>query len=144
MLYIGADHNGYFLKEKLKRHLQRKNIVWQDCGAFAYKKTDDYVDFARQVISRMKAGDKGLLICGSGHGMAIAANKGRGIRAIAPRDEKSAFFGRRDDHANVLVLAAWQVDGGQAERIVETFLKTRPGKAARYLRRLKKISRLES
>lgn len=143
MLYLGADHNGYFLKGEIKKYLKKRRLPVSDYGAFRYKKTDDYVDFSNAVVKKMKSGDLGVLVCGSGHGMVIAANKVTGIRAIMPLDPQSAFFGRRDDHANVVVLAAWQMNLARAEKIIEVFLKTKPGQATRYLRRLRKVKQLE-
>lgn len=143
MLYLGADHNGYELKEYLRLFFASKGIPCSDAGAKSYKKTDDYVDYAVAVGNSMHKGDLGVLICGSGHGMAIAANKLRGIRAIMPPDPRSARYGRRDDHANILVLPAWRLKNQQALKIVQAFLSQKPGAAARYLRRLKKVSVLE-
>lgn len=143
MLYLGADHNGYFLKERIKKYLRLARKDFTDCGAEDFVKTDDYVDFAVGVGKKMKSNDLGVLFCGSGHGMVIAANKIKGIRAILADSPRSATFGRRDDHANVLVVAAWLTNFAQVKNILTAFLKTKPGLAGRYLRRLKKIRRLE-
>jgi len=144
MLYLGADHNGFKLKEQIKKYLQGKGVEFFDCGAFALNKADDYVDFAVLVAKKINPQkDLGLLLCGSGHGMVIAANKISGIRAIMPISAKSASDGRRDDHANILVIAAWEFGFAQAKKIIASFLKTKKGNAPRYLRRLKKVKKLE-
>ena len=104
MLYLGADHNGYFLKERLKLFLDHARIQWQDMGAFKRQKSDDYVDFAVLVGKAVKKGGMGLLVCGSGHGMVIAANKISGVRAIMPLSARSARDGRHDDHANGILI----------------------------------------
>jgi ribose 5-phosphate isomerase B len=143
MLYLGADHNGYLLKEGIKADLKKSKSPVFDCGADKYRKTDDYVDYAAAVCKRLKPGDLGVLCCGSGHGMVISANKFKGVRAILADSRQSAFLGRRDDHANVLVLAAWSTTQVSARRILKAFLSTRPGSAVRYLRRLKKVKSLE-
>ncbi len=143
MIYLGADHNGFVLKETLKPYLVRRGFAVRDCGAPVYRKSDDYVDFASAVAKSIRAGDLGILVCGSGHGMTIAANKYPGIRAILAHDPQSSRYGRRDDHANILVLAAWQLDNRQAISIVRAFIKQKPGKAERYLRRLRKVRQLE-
>lgn len=143
MLYLGADHNGYFLKEKLKPLLRRLHLPWRDLGAESYVKTDDYVDFAVRVGRAMGKRDFGILICGSGHGMVIAANRLPGIRAILPLSAASARAGRHDDHANILVLAAWHMRFSQAVVIARAFFNARPSGAARYLRRLAKLERLK-
>ena len=143
MLYLGADHNGYFLKEKLKIFLQGLAIAYQDLGAYKFQKSDDYVDFAVKVGRALKKVDLGILICGSGHGMVIAANRLAGVRAAMPINPTSARDGRHDDHLNVVVLAAWETGSRQAEKIVKAFIKQIPGQGKRYLRRLKKIQALE-
>lgn len=143
MIYIGADHNGFFLKEKLKAHLAKRRLAFKDCGAFRFVKSDDYVDFAAKVAKSVRPGDWGVLICGSGHGMAIAANKIPGARAILPLNTASVRAGRRDDHANILVLAARRMTLEQAKKFLSVFLSTRAAFAARYLRRLRKIKALE-
>ncbi|MCL5435851.1 MAG: RpiB/LacA/LacB family sugar-phosphate isomerase [Patescibacteria group bacterium] len=143
MLYLGADHNGYFLKEKLKKELDRLDMPWRDSGAKSFNKADDYVDFAVAVGAAVGERDFGILICGSGHGMVIAANKLPGIRAFMPPDVRSARDGRRDDHANVLVLPAWRMSYPKVTAVLRAFLKQPPGRASRYLRRLQKVKRLE-
>ena len=143
MIYLGADHNGYFLKERIKRTLTRRALPWKDCGDVEYNTDDDYVDFANQVAGEMRSTDLGILACGSGHGMVIAANKHSGIRAIMPLDPRSARDGRHDDHANIVVLTAWGMSIQRAEKILMIFLKTKPGSAPRYLRRLNKLKKLD-
>lgn len=143
MIFLGADHNGFKLKERVRDYLAGKNLSYVDCGAFTYKKTDDYPDFAHSVGKKLKKGDFGILFCGSGHGMVIAANKIRGVRAIMPLNTKSARDGRHDDHANICVIAGWECNFVMAAKIITSFLSTKPDKKARYLRRLRKISVLE-
>jgi ribose 5-phosphate isomerase B len=143
MLYLGADHNGFALKEQLKRWFDQKQIAYQDCGALTLKKQDDYPDFAIAVGKKIKTGDWGLLICGSGHGMSITANKIKGIRATLATTVFSAKMARHDDHANVLALAAWEVSLPKAKQIITTWLAEKPSTVARHIRRIKKISQLE-
>lgn len=144
MLYIGADHNGFKLKERIKTYLQKKGVGFIDRGAFNLDQKDDYVDFADAVGKKMKVQkDLGLLLCGSGHGMVIAANKIIGIRAIMPFSPRSARDGRHDDHANILVIAAWECDFTKTKKLIDAFLRTKPAADPRYLRRLKKVKALE-
>jgi len=143
MLYLGADHNGFQLKQQLKTFLNKKKVKYEDCGAFQYNKTDDYPDFAFAVGKKVGPQDLGVLFCGSGHGMVIAANKLKGVRAIMPLNADSARDGRRDDHANVLVMAAWECNMTTTKKILQAFLSTKPGKHPRYLRRLDKIKKIE-
>ena len=143
MIYIGADHNGFWLKEELKQYLKRHKIVFKDLGALMYKKTDDYPDYAAKVGRKVGQNDLGILMCGSGHGMVTAVNKIKGIRASLVHSVFSAKKSRQDDHLNVLVLSAWETNIEKAKRIVRAWLTAKPSKAKHHLRRLKKIKRLE-
>jgi ribose 5-phosphate isomerase B len=143
MIYLGADHNGYWLKEELKTYLQKHKILFKDMGAMRYAKGDDYPEYGVRVARKVSEGDLGILICGSGHGMAIVANKIKGIRAVLAMSLFSAKKSREDDHANILVLSAWETSVEKAKRIVASWLSTKPSKAGRHLRRLKKIQRIE-
>ena len=109
MIYLGADHNGFWLKEELKQYLKRKKIACKDLGSFKHHKNDDYPDYAVKVARNITGAHLGILICGSGHGMAIAANKIRSVRAATAGSIFSAKKAREDDHANVLVLSAWEL-----------------------------------
>lgn len=144
MLYIGADHNGFRIKEKFKKFLIKKEIFFVDFGAYRFQKTDDYPDYAKKVCRKVGGKNLGVLFCGSGHGMVIVANKIKGIRAIMPLNKKSARDGRRDDHANVLVFAAWECPEKKVDEIFLEFIKTKPGQRTRYLRRLEKIRKIEN
>ena len=145
MIYLGADHNGFQTKEKLKKYLTAKKIEWQDCGAFKYEKSDDYPDFARDVAKKIAKdkGSLGILLCGSGHGMVVAANKVKGAYAMMATSPSSAYNGRHDDYINILALAVWQISFEQMKKVILKFSKTIPGKDKRYVRRFKKVKRLE-
>jgi ribose 5-phosphate isomerase B len=143
MIYLGADHNGFQLKQQLKKYLERKGVAYRDLGAHKLVARDDYPDFAISVAKKISGRDQGLLICGSGHGMAIAANKVAGVRAALCSSPFSAKMARRDDHANVLVLASWETTLPQAQKIVSQWFKSEPSKIIRYVRRINKIKRLE-
>jgi len=143
MIYLGADHNGFWLKEELKNYLTRKKVFFKDMGAVKYKKTDDYPDFALKVARRIKEDDLGILICGSGHGMAIAANKKKGIRAAHVSTVFSAKKSRQDDHANILVFSSWELSVEKAKRILAAWLAAKPSKAKRHVRRIRKVNRIK-
>lgn len=144
MIYLGADHNGFALKERLRRHLEQHGYEVADVGARTLALDDDYPDFAAAVARGVaKSGELGILLCGSGHGMAIAANKVRGIRAVVCPTVASARASRRDDHANVLALPAWELSWPKTKAVVSTWLRTTPSGAARHRRRIGKITRLE-
>lgn len=143
MVYIGADHNGFWLKQELKTYLQRHKIVVIDVGAHSRRVDDDYPDYAFAMGRKFKIGDLGILICGSGHGMVIAGNKLKGLRASLATTVFSARKARSDDHVNILVLSAWETSVEQAKRIVAAWLSAKPSKAYRHQRRLQKIKRWE-
>jgi ribose 5-phosphate isomerase B len=149
-IYLGADHRGFNLKEKLKQFLTNEAYTVIDLGAQALIPDDDYPDYARAVAEAVAKnpdtsgdGDRGILICGSGFGMEIAANKFRGIRAVLPASPDQVYVARHDDNANILVLAANFTDEASTEKIVNTFLSTPFDRQERYLRRIGKISKSE-
>ncbi|MBI4150885.1 RpiB/LacA/LacB family sugar-phosphate isomerase [Candidatus Woesearchaeota archaeon] len=153
MIYIGADHAGFALKEKLKAYLQSKGLHVKDFGAWKLNPTDDYPDYAIPVAELVaKTGEKGILVCGSAEGVCIAANKVKGVRAIAAKDAITAKMSREHNDANVLCLAGGQTkkkmnDLGipfpKAKQIVDVWLKTAFSNEERHRRRLKKIEAFE-
>ncbi|MDQ5882874.1 MAG: ribose 5-phosphate isomerase [Patescibacteria group bacterium] len=146
MIYLGADHRGFYLKERLKEYLQAIHQDFEDLGNFVYDVQDDYPDFARlvaQKISRRPKNNFGILICGSGQGMNIVANKYPKIRSALCLSRWMAQQARRDDDANILVLAADFTDTQTAFSIIKTFLNTKASQQMRFKRRLKKIALLE-
>jgi ribose 5-phosphate isomerase B len=137
MIYIGADHAGYKLKEQLKLLLNKEKIVYHDLGALNYNKDDDYPDYALKVAKKVVKEKKlGVLICGSGQGMCISANKVRGIRAGLAKDVQDAELLRKHNHANIVCLNG---KSKMALKIIKSFLKTKPSLAQRHLRRIKKL-----
>lgn len=142
MVYLGADHGGYQLKEKIKIWLQRQNIQFEDCGATTLDPDDDYPDFA-VAVARKVAQDpesKGILLCRSGAGMVIAANKVSSIRAVEVFDERSARHAREHNDANVASLSADWLDESTVFATLSTFLSTPFPNEERHVRRIKKIS----
>ena len=142
-IYIGADHNGYGLKNKLVELLTRAGYEVEDDGEERLNPEDDFPLFAGKVCMNVLGSDdndpRGILICGSGQGMCMAANRFKGIRASLCWDQTSAREARNDDNANVLCLPAKLLDGPNAHIIVETWLNTPFANAARFVRRLKEI-----
>ena len=122
-LAIGCDHGGYNLKEKLKKYLQEKNIEVVDCGTNSTERVD-YPDYAEKVGKIVAAGkvDRGILVCGTGIGMSIAANKVKGIRAAVCGDCYSAQKAREHNDANIICLGERVVGFGLAEQILDTYL----------------------
>lgn len=142
-VYVGADHNGFKLKEQLKPWLSARGLAIHDVGAPRHLPHDDYPVFAAAVARAVSHGrGTGVLVCGSGHGMAITANRFRGVRAALCATPFSAKMARHDDHANVLVLAGWETTFPQAKKIIAAWLKTAPSRIKRHQRRVAMIERL--
>ncbi len=138
-LCIASDHAGYKLKEDIKNYLISKNVSIIDLGPLSDGSVD-YPVFAKKVSNRLrsKRSDKGILICGSGTGMAISANKTKGIRAAVCYNIKSTKLSRQHNNANVICIGARFTNKSIALKLVATFLKTK-FEGGRHLRRVKKI-----
>lgn len=146
MIYLGADHAGWALKEAVKKYFTAQNVPFEDLGAVGNDPDDDYPDYG-QAVAQKVAGNpdsRGILFCGSGQGICIAANKFSGVRAALAWNTESARLARHDDDANILCLAGRLIDEKTAVEIVETFLKTAFDHVERRIRRIKKISQLEN
>ena len=145
-IYLGADHNGYELKEKLEAYLRRSGYDVLDKGG-THQPDDDFPQFAGRVCNGM-LGDKdyeharGILLCGSGQGMAMAANRFRGIRAVLAYDQESARSSRNDDDSNVLCLPARSLTYEQILGILHTWLITPFAEAPRFKRRIREMDEL--
>lgn len=141
-IFIAADHRGFDLKNQLVDYFQQKNIRVEDLGNYQYQPDDDYPDFAQRVAKAVIQNPEnhlGILICGSGCGVAIAANRFTGIRAGLAMNEDQARHIRENDHVNILTLAADYTSFYQATKIIEAFLSVKPKQEEKYLRRIKKI-----
>ncbi len=145
MIYLGADHAGFKLKEEIKKYLKRLDLKYKDLGNQVFDPEDDYPDFAYKVAKRVvrEKDARGILICGSGLGMAMSANKVKGIRAAAAWNETTACLAREHNQANVLTLSGWAIKPKLAKRMVKVWLKAKPSRKARHLRRINKIKKLE-
>ncbi|MDP3900052.1 MAG: RpiB/LacA/LacB family sugar-phosphate isomerase [bacterium] len=146
IVYIGADHAGFKLKEHLKNFLSKQGYVVSDQGNIKFEKKDDYPDYAKRVAQAVgKVKDaRGILICNNGIGMSIAANKVKGVRAALTNNLKIAREAVVDDNANILCLGQGHINKKEAEKIVMTFLTTEFSNLARHKRRIKKIMKLEA
>ncbi|BBO32053.1 ribose 5-phosphate isomerase B [Lacipirellula parvula] len=140
---IGSDHRGYHLKEQLIGMLRSKGHEVLDEGTCATESVD-YPDFAVLVAKKVSQGaaERGVLICGTGIGMAITANKFSGVRAAPCNDEVTAEISRRHNDLNVLCLSADMLSPRTVERMVEVWLTT-PFEGGRHERRVEKIHQLE-
>lgn len=137
---IGSDHAGYKLKEIIKAFLKRKKIEFKDFGTNS-EASCDYPDLAFPVAKAVARGefDRGILICGSGVGVTITANKVKGIRAVNAYDTYTAKQSREHGDCNVLCLAGRKLTRAKATKIVDVWLKTEFSGDERHLRRIKKI-----
>ncbi|MBI2644200.1 MAG: RpiB/LacA/LacB family sugar-phosphate isomerase [Candidatus Wildermuthbacteria bacterium] len=152
MIYLGADHAGFELKEEIKKYLQKNGFEVEDMGAFALNPDDDYPDFVRPAAEAValrwtqgKDDTLGIVLGGSGQGEAIAANKINGIRAVVyyggPID--IVKLSRQHNNANILALGARFLSKNEALEAVKVWLET-PFEGGRHERRLKKIEDLEA
>ncbi|MDB5164095.1 MAG: ribose 5-phosphate isomerase [Candidatus Saccharibacteria bacterium] len=145
-LFIGTDHNGFQLHNFLIEYLKRAGYEVVDQGDTKLDPDDDFPVFAGKVISGLLASDdneaKGILICGSGQGMCMAANRFKGIRASLVWNQAEARAARNDDDSNVLCLPSNQLKKEDAPLIVETWLNTPFAASARFVRRIKQMDEL--
>ena len=143
---IGGDHAAYGLKQELARFLERGGHAVLDLGTYHPSEPDDYPDFAAAVGQAVTEGraERGVLLCGSGVGASVAANKRPGVRAGLCHDAYSAHQGVEHDAMNVLVMGARVIGPGLAEELVRAFLGASYSGEARHERRLAKVRALEA
>lgn len=145
-VYIGADHNGFDMKRTLVEELTRAGYSVVDEGDTKRKPEDDFPQFAARVVLAMKASDdsdpRGILICGSGQGMCMAANRYKGIRASLVWSIEEAHASRNDDDSNVLCLPSRYMDIKQAVMLAEAWLSKPFAGATRFKRRIKELDQL--
>lgn len=147
LVYIGADHRGYALKESLKKFLLGAGQDVRDLGNERYDENDDYPDFAGKVaeqVSKNPSGSRGIVICGSGVGADVVANKFKGIRSALAFLPEQASASKKDDDTNVLALAADFTDEKTAEKIVAAWLSAQFLGGERHTRRIRKIEEYEN
>jgi ribose 5-phosphate isomerase B len=144
-IYIGSDHAGFGLKNVLLEHLKTQGQEILDLGTFDAEVKVDYPDIAREVAEKVKAnkGSAGILVCGTGIGVAIAANKVKGIRAANVHDVTEAKFSRLHNDANVVTVGARTLGEETAKEVVDTFLST-SFEAGRHVARVEKITAIEN
>ena len=125
MIALGSDHGGFLYKEELKKHLDAKGIAYVDFGTTSTESCD-YPVYAEKVCKAIQSGEceKGILICGTGIGMSICANKFKGIRAAVCGDHFSAEFTRKHNDSNVLCMGARTIGAGVALQLADIFLST--------------------
>lgn len=143
MIAIGCDHGGYKLKEEIKKYLEEIGVEYKDFGTFNEERTD-YPIYAKEVAKVVSEGqaEKGILICRSGHGMAIVANKFKGVRAAAITGEEDARFAKADDDINLITFGANCMETNEAIRIIRVWIATE-FKGGRYQERIDMINEIE-
>ncbi len=145
-IFVGADHNGFQLRGDVLRYLRSAGYEVHDDGDTAFKPEDDYPVFASKVVQDMLASNdptsRGILLCGSGQGMCISANRFKGIRACLGYDRESVRSARNDDDSNVLCLPAKVIQKEEVYIIIETWLNTPFAGAPRFIRRNKLMDEL--
>jgi ribose 5-phosphate isomerase B len=141
---LASDHRGYQLKSSLKKFLEERKMEFLDVGTFSADSVD-YPDFAMLAAEKVSHGDydRGILICGSGIGMCIAANKFLGVRAAVCHDVSAAEMSRKHNDSNMLGLGADVINEELARKILHVWLETK-FEGGRHLRRIQKISEIES
>lgn len=148
-VYIGADHGGFATKNQLVSYLQANGFTVIDCGAATEDPEDDYTDYAFAVATHIQADwqkqvtSYGILLCRSGGGMAIAANKVKGIRAVLVSTKDEAVHAREHNNAQIITISADTLPLTEVEIIVDTFLRTQYVPEERHERRIAKIGAYE-
>jgi len=147
VIFIGADHRGFELKAQINEWLSGRGFEFEDKGAYEADKSDDYVDFAiavAQGVAKNPGKNRGIVICGSGVGVDVAANKVNGIRCGLGFAADQVHAARKDDNINVLALASDNTVYEEALQIVEQFLEAEFVDSESHRRRIEKIERIEN
>lgn len=144
-VFIGSDHRGYELKEKITKWLFEWEYEFVDLGAHSFDGGDDYTKYASQVASLVveNKNSQGILLCGSGVGVDVTANKFDGVRASIGIDAEQVRRGRTDDDMNILVIAAEHTGEHETKEMIKTFLEAKFDEKARHVRRLQEIKKIE-
>ena len=145
-IYIAADHRGFKLKEELKKFLEKKEYQVVDVGNHMLVPDDDYPDFAAMAAKKVamdSEGSRGIVICGSGVGVDIVANRFKKIRCVLAFSVKQVIASRHDDNTNMLALAADYLTKRQAKKMMEVWLRTPFSGDERYRRRIAKIENIK-
>ena len=146
-IYLGADHRGFELKEQIKGWLTENGYEVEDVGCYVYDPDNDYVDFALKVAETIEGSgeeDRGILLCGSGHGVDIVANRFSHVRSIIGFNDEVTVQGRQHEDANVFVLPSDWTTVEEAIERVRLFLETEKTKNVNYDRRRMRIANLRT
>jgi ribose 5-phosphate isomerase B len=142
-IFIGSDHRGFELKNKVKDYLEGRGFDVVDVGPLKYNKDDDFIDYAKKVSKNvLRDKGRGILICGSGQGMSVTANKIKGIRAVLCWNEESAKRAKEHMNANVICFGSDFVGENEADRIVRSWLNSEFQRKKRYVRRTETLAKM--
>lgn len=144
-VFIAADHRGFKLKNELVEYLQEQDIRVEDFGNYQLDPLDDYVDFVNKVAQAVQQdpnNNRGIVVCGSGIGVAIAANRHTHIYCGVAFSVDEVIHGRENDHINALAIASDYTDFETAKTYIDAFLHTEPKMEEKYLRRIRKLDHL--
>lgn len=146
MIYLGSDHAGHELKLEIARYLEEQGLEYKDLGNTVNDPDDDYPDYAFPVAEAVAKdeGAFGILACGSAQGVCIAANKVKGVRAVAVADAEAARLAREHNAANVLCLSGWNATLDDVQPVIDAFLQAEFTGEERHARRLGKIGEYEN
>lgn len=140
MIYIGGDHAGFELKEHIKRHLKKNKVEFIDLGPVSLDPLDDYPEYAKKVAKKISGKkDMGILVCGSGMGVSMAANRFKGVRAALVYSKESAFLSRAHNDSNIICLGGRELTKKLAITYLNIWFNTPFSSAARHHRRVRKI-----
>jgi ribose 5-phosphate isomerase B len=143
MIYLGADHRGFEIKDKIKSWLTENEFDYEDTGAFKLDSGDSFVVYAEAVSEKIiNPEDRGIIICGSGVGVDVVANRHENIRAGLVINAEQIALARKDDDINVLIIAADFVGGNNLSSILESFFRTPFSGEAKYSQRLEEIKNI--
>ncbi len=135
-VYIACDHNGFRLKQSIKKHIRDLKDLTPK-----FKPGDDYPLIAQKLCKKIKKDEKGILICGSGIGVCIASNRFKGIRAAVCHSQNEAKLAKAHDDVNVLCLSAWSLTTDKALKIIKKWLSSSFSSAPRFIRRIKQLEK---
>lgn len=141
-IFIGADHRGFELKNKLIEYLHEKDIRVEDMGNYEYDPQDDFPDYSKKVAQAVLQNPEellGIVICGSAVGVSISANRYEGIMCALGFDIAQVKSAREHDHINVLAIPSDYVDLEKAKQLIHAFIETKPNYDEKYLRRIRKV-----
>tara|TARA_B100000315_G_C14586389_1_gene593264 strand:- start:3760 stop:4188 length:429 start_codon:yes stop_codon:yes gene_type:complete len=142
MIYLGSDHGGFKLKEKIRIHLTAKGIEWEDLGVHQDKTKSDFPDYAKAVAKKVvKHKTRGILICSNGVGVSIAANRIKGVRAAMIYDKNTAVGSVADDNANIACLRGLNTSHKKQIQLLDLWLKAKFKALPRYIRRIRKLDK---